>query len=315
MASTPTSGPAAEPGKPNSLTYASAGVSISAGNQLVQRIKAAVASTARPGTDAEIGGFGGPFDLHAAGYEQAPILIQAIDGVGTKLKIAAATGIHSTVGIDLVAMNVNDIVVQGAEPLSFLDYYGCGRLDVAVAAQFVEGVANGCKMAGCALVGGETAEMPGFYLDGEYDVAGQATGAVPRGRRLLPDKDGMIEGDVLLGLASSGPHSNGYSLIRKILVREGLTWEEEAPWEKNADTGKGTSVGNSLLTPTRIYVKACLALVRAGMAKGMAHITGGGLIENIPRCVFLTREARVTHSSFPHTWPYLIITCLNFNHV
>ena len=280
----------------NSLTYASAGVSISAGNQLVQRIKAAVASTARPGTDAEIGGFGGPFDLHAAGYEQAPMLVQAIDGVGTKLKIAVATGIHSTVGIDLVAMNVNDLVVQGAEPLSFLDYYGCGQLDVTVAAQFVEGVAEGCKMAGCALVGGETAEMPGFYQDGEYDVAGQATGAVPRGRRLLPDKEEMVDGDVLLGLASNGPHSNGYSLIRKIVEREGLTWGEVAPWEKDAGEDKRMPVGESLLTPTRIYVKACLALVGAGLAKGMAHITGGGLIENIPRYV---NEESIVFILFP----------------
>ena len=281
LASAPDS--ATAPNTSKSLTYASAGVSIDAGNLLVQRIKAAVASTARPGTDAQIGGFGGSFDLHAAGYEQAPVLIQAMDGVGTKLKIAVSTDNHSTVGVDLVAMNVNDLVVQGAEPLSFLDYFGCGRLDVAVASQFVEGVAKGCKMAGCALVGGETAEMPGFYEDGEYDVAGQATGAISRGRRLLPDKDGMVEGDVLLGLASSGPHSNGYSLIRKIVEREGLRWEEVAPWEKET----GMSVGESLLTPTRIYVKACLSLVRAGVVKGMAHITGGGLTENIPRYVIL----------------------------
>ena len=281
-ASAPAANSAITPNNSNSLTYASAGVSIDAGNLLVQRIKAAVASTARPGTDAQIGGFGGSFDLHAAGYEDAPVLVQAMDGVGTKLKIAVSTGNHSTVGIDLVAMNVNDLVVQGAEPLSFLDYFGCGRLDVTVAAQFVEGVAKGCKMAGCALVGGETAEMPGLYEDGEYDVAGQATGAIPRERRLLPDKEGMVEGDVLLGLASSGPHSNGYSLIRKIVEREGLTWEEVAPWERDSRM----SVGESLLMPTRIYVKACLSLVKAGLVKGMAHITGGGLTENIPRYVF-----------------------------
>lgn len=314
-ASAPVPAPATEPNHSNSLTYAGAGVNIDAGNQLVQRIKAAVASTARPGTDAEIGGFGGPFDLQAAGYDEAPVLIQAMDGVGTKLKIAVSTGIHSTVGIDLVAMNVNDLVVQGAEPLSFLDYYGCGRLDVSVAAQFVEGVAQGCKMAGCALVGGETAEMPGFYQEGEYDVAGQATGAVPRGRRLLPAKDEMTQGDVLLGLASSGPHSNGYSLIRKIVEREGLAWEEAAPWEKNTgaeadmniDTRRTMSVGESLLTPTRIYVKACLALVRAGLAKGMAHITGGGLTENIPRCVFVLAHTLTTISFSSTIRPCLYI--------
>jgi homoserine kinase len=260
-----------------SITYADAGVSIEAGNELVHRIKAAVASTKRPGADAEIGGFGGTLDLQAAGYDKAPILVQAIDGVGTKLKIAFAMNKHDTVGIDLVAMNVNDLVVQGAEPLSFLDYYACAKLDVDVAAHFVEGVAKGCKEAGCALIGGETAEMPGMYSEGEYDAAGKATGAIKQGQKILPDKQSMVEGDVLLGLASSGVHSNGFSLVRKILQKEKLGFHDPAPWNES------TSIGADLLTPTRIYVKSCLELSNKGLVKGMAHITGGGLAENIPR--------------------------------
>lgn len=259
------------------MTYAAAGVSIDAGNDLVKRIKAAVASTKRPGADAEIGGFGGAIDLKAAGYDEAPILVQAIDGVGTKLKIAFAMNKHDTVGIDLVAMNVNDLVVQGAEPISFLDYYACSKLDVEVAASFVEGVAKGCKEAGCALIGGETAEMPGMYADGEYDAAGKATGAVKQGEKLLPLKEDMREGDVLLGLASNGVHSNGFSLVRKVLERRDIGFHDKAPWDES------TTVGESLLTPTRIYVKSCLELTKRGLVKGMAHITGGGLIENIPR--------------------------------
>jgi homoserine kinase len=263
------------------LTYASAGVSIDAGNELVKRIKAAVATTKRPGADAEIGGFGGVIDLQAAGYDKAPLLVQAIDGVGTKLKLAFATKDSSTVGIDLVAMNVNDLVVQGAEPLSFLDYYACGKLDVNVAAQFVEGVAEGCRQSRSALIGGETAEMPSMYAEGEFDAAGVATGAIPQGGKILPDTESMAEGDILLGLASNGPHSNGYSLIRKIIEREGLTYHQPAPWDPS------TTIGKSLLTPTRIYVKSCLAVAQKDLVKGMAHITGGGLSENIPRLVFL----------------------------
>ena len=184
---------------------------------------------------------------------------------------------HDTVGIDLVAMNVNDLVVQGAEPISFLDYFACAKLDAHIAASFVEGVAKGCKESGCALVGGETAEMPGIYADGEYDAAGQDTGAVEQGRKLLPDKQAMVQGDVLLGLASSGVHSNGFSLVRKILEKENLQFQDRAPWDQS------TTIGASLLTPTRIYVRSCLELSRKDLVKGMAHITGGGLLENIPR--------------------------------
>jgi homoserine kinase len=274
------------------MTYAAAGVSIDAGNELVKRIKAAVATTRRPGADAEIGGFGGAIDLQAAGYDKAPILVQAIDGVGTKLKIAFEMNKHNTVGIDLVAMNVNDLVVQGAEPISFLDYYACGKLDVDVAAQFVEGVAKGCKESGCALIGGETAEMPGMYADGEYDAAGKATGAVRQGQKLLPNKTAMIEGDVLLGLASNGVHSNGFSLVRKILDKANLSFHETAPWDPS------TSVGESLLTPTRIYVKSCLEVSNRGLVKGMSHITGGGLLENIPRMLPDELEAEVDVGSW-----------------
>jgi homoserine kinase len=259
------------------MTYAGAGVSIDRGNELVNRIKRSVASTKRPGTDAAIGGFGGSFDLQAAGYKEAPILIQAIDGVGTKLKIAFAVGKYDTVGIDLVAMNVNDLVVQGAEPLTFLDYYACDALDVEQAASFVEGVAKGSKEALSAVIGGETAEMAGMYMKGEFDAAGCATGAIRHGQTVLPDLKSMKEGDVVLGLASNGPHSNGFSLIRKIIERKGLRYDEPAPWDSTK------SVGESLLLPTRIYVKSCLALFNAGLVTGMAHITGGGIFENVPR--------------------------------
>jgi phosphoribosylamine--glycine ligase/phosphoribosylformylglycinamidine cyclo-ligase len=260
------------------LTYAQSGVSIDAGNELVDRIKAAVATTRRPGADAIIGGFGGEVDLSAAGYPNAPIIVGAIDGVGTKLIIAQKMNKHDTVGIDLVAMNVNDLVVQGAEPFMFLDYYGCSRLDVSVATSFVEGVAKGCIAAGCALVGGETAEMPDLYTDDDYDAAGAAIG-VMRAEQRLPRKDAMLEGDVLLGLASSGVHSNGFSLVRKIVATRGLQYTDPCPWDKS------TSLGEALLTPTRIYVKPLLAaLSQTGTAiKGMAHITGGGLTENVPR--------------------------------
>ncbi|KAF2196581.1 phosphoribosylformylglycinamidine cyclo-ligase-like protein [Delitschia confertaspora ATCC 74209] len=275
------------------LTYASSGVSIDAGNALVKQIKASVATTKRPGADAEIGGFGGLLDLQAAGYTAPPILVGAIDGIGTKVKIAFEMGKHDTVGIDLVAMNVNDLVVQGAEPLMFLDYYACSKLDVESAAAFVRGVADGCRQSACALVGGETAEMPGLYKEGEYDAGGAAIGAIKRGKTILPDKAAMVEGDVLLGLASNGAHSNGYSLIRKIVEKTGLSFHDKAPW------AEGETVGESLLTPTRIYVKPLLAAVQNELLKGMAHITGGGLLENIPRMLPDSLAAELDASSWP----------------
>ncbi len=260
------------------LTYASAGVSIDSGNSLVKRIKPLVASTARPGTSAEIGGFGGAFDLLEAGYASPPTLIEGTDGVGTKLKIAQTIGKHDTIGIDLVAMSVNDLVVQGAEPLTFMDTYSCSKLDVDIAEQVIKGVCAGCRDAGCALTGGETAEMPGLLdRDSAYDIVGSATGAVKRGRAILPDKGAMTSGDVLLGLASSGCHSNGFSLIRLIINNVGLTFFDKAPWEE------GRTVGESLLTPTRIYVKPLLRVIEKDLVKGLAHITGGGLIDNVPR--------------------------------
>lgn len=257
------------------LTYAEAGVSIDAGNALVERIRNAVASTRRPGADAQIGGFGGELDLSKAGFPGAPILVGAIDGVGTKLMIAQSMGKHDTVGIDLVAMNVNDLVVQGARPLMFLDYYGCSKLDLASAASFVEGVAKGCVDAGCALVGGETAEMPGLYQGTDYDAAGAAVGIVTEETR-LPKLDEMVEGDVILGLASSGVHSNGFSLVRKVLDRAGVAFTDPAPWNPSL------SAGEALLAPTRIYVRSLLSLT-PGSLKGLSHVTGGGLVENPPR--------------------------------
>jgi homoserine kinase len=275
------------------MTYADAGVSIDAGNELVQAIKAAVASTRRPGADAEIGGFGGALDLAAAGYSDPPLLIQAIDGVGTKLKIAFAMDDFSTVGIDLVAMNVNDLIVQGAEPLTFMDYYGCSKLEVSDAKRFIEGVARGCREAGCALVGGETAEMPGMYQGKEFDAAGAATGAIKKGRKVLPAKGVMQEGDILLGLRSNGVHSNGFSLVRKVIERAGLAWTDAAPWDSSQ------TVGSSLLTPTRIYVKPLMAAVAEDLILGMAHITGGGLEDNIPRMLPKHLAAEVDVSSWP----------------
>jgi homoserine kinase len=275
------------------MTYASSGVSIDAGNELVKQIKASVATTKRPGADAEIGGFGGLLDLKSAGYAEPPILVGAIDGIGTKVKIAFEMGKHDTVGIDLVAMNVNDLVVQGAEPLMFLDYYACSRLDVNSAAAFVRGVADGCRQSGSALVGGETAEMPGLYKEGEYDAGGAAIGAIQRGATILPDKAAMVEGDVLLGLASNGVHSNGFSLVRKIVEKQGLSFHDKAPWDESQ------SVGAALLAPTRIYVKPLLAVARKGLIKGMAHITGGGLTENIPRMLPDTLAAEVDAKTWP----------------
>lgn len=271
------------------MTYAQAGVDIQAGNDFVEKIKKAVASTKRSGADAEIGGFGGEMDLSKCGYPSAPVLVGAIDGVGTKLMIAQAMKKHDTVGIDLVAMNVNDLIVQGATPLMFLDYYGCSKLDLPSAAAFVQGVADGCRQAGCALVGGETAEMPGMYQGEDYDAAGCAVGAVTADSR-LPQQNAMTEGDVLLGLGSVGIHSNGFSLVRRIVQSAGLAYGSPAPW----DTSK--TVGESLLTPTRIYVKSLLPLI--GEIKGLAHITGGGLVENVPRMLPAALAAEITYGSW-----------------
>ncbi|MQW01244.1 phosphoribosylformylglycinamidine cyclo-ligase [Sinorhizobium medicae] len=258
----------------NGLTYSDAGVDIDAGNLMVEKIKPHVRSTRRPGADGEIGGFGGLFDLKAAGFSD-PVLVAANDGVGTKLKIAIDAGKHDTVGIDLVAMCVNDLVVQGAEPLFFLDYFATGKLDPDQGAAIVAGIAAGCREAGCALIGGETAEMPGMYAGGDYDLAGFAVGAAERGQ-LLPAGN-IAEGDVILGLSSSGVHSNGYSLVRKIVSLSGLAWDAPAPF------GDGT-VADLLMTPTRIYVKPLLKAIReTGAIKALAHITGGGFPENIPR--------------------------------
>lgn len=289
-----------------SLTYAQSGVSIDAGNELVQRIKKAVASTRRPGADAEIGGFGGEVDLSQAGYPGAPIVVGAIDGVGTKLMIAQALNKHDTVGIDLVAMNVNDLVVQGAEPFMFLDYYGCSKLNLSNAVPFIEGVAEGCRQAGCALVGGETAEMPGMYKEDDYDAAGAAIGVMTAGQR-LPRLGDMVEGDVLIGLGSSGVHSNGFSLARRIIERKQLSYTDPAPWD---GSGSGKSVGESLLTPTRIYVQPILKVLRSqqGQAlKGLAHITGGGLSENVPRMLpaHLAAEIDVKAWAVPAVFAWL----------
>ena len=255
--------------------YAAAGVDIDAGNRMVELIRPLVRRTARPGADAEIGGFGGLFDLKAAGFSD-PILVAATDGVGTKVKIAVATQRHDTIGIDLVAMSVNDLVVQGAEPLFFLDYFACGKLDPEVGAAVVKGVAAACKEARCALIGGETAEMPGIYQAGDYDLAGFAVGAVARDK-LLPRKD-IAPGDAVIGLASSGVHANGFSLVRRIVAAAGLPWDAPAPFEPSRQ------LGEALLTPTRLYVQSCLAAIRAtGAVKALAHITGGGFVDNIPR--------------------------------
>ncbi len=256
----------------NGLTYADAGVDIDAGNALVERIKPAAKRTARSGIMGGLGGFGALFDLKAAGYRD-PILVAATDGVGTKLRIAIDTGNVDTIGIDLVAMCVNDLVCQGAEPLFFLDYFATGKLDVDQAARIVGGIAEGCVQSGCALTGGETAEMPGMYHGGDFDLAGFAVGAMERGTALPA---GVAEGDVLLGLTSNGVHSNGYSFVRKVVELSGLGWDAPCPW------GEG-SLGAALLAPTRLYVQQALAAIRAGGVHGFAHITGGGLTENPPR--------------------------------
>src|SRR4030081_3758102 len=259
----------------NGLTYADSGVDIDAGNRLIDLIKPMVRATARAGADAEIGGVGGLVDLNAAGVKD-PVLVAATDGVGTKVKIAIETGLHANIGIDLVAMSVNDLVVQGAEPLFFLDYFACGKLDPEAAAAIVAGIAEGCRESGCALIGGETAEMPGLYKDGDYDLGGFAVGAAERGT-LLPRPD-IAAGDAVIGLASSGVHSNGIALVGKIVEQSGLRFDAPAPFSPVM------TLGGALLAPTRLYVKSCLRAIReTGAVKGLAHITGGGFTDNIPR--------------------------------
>jgi len=279
-----------------SVSYSDAGVDIDAGNALVEAIKPLVKSTRRPGADAEIGGFGGLFDLAKVGYKD-PVLVAATDGVGTKLRVALAAGRHDTIGIDLVAMCVNDLVVQGAEPLFFLDYFATGKLDVETAQTVIAGIADGCRQAGCALIGGETAEMPGLYQAQDYDLAGFAVGAVERGE-VLPRAD-IAVGDVLIGLPSSGVHSNGYSLVRKLVEREGLAWDAPAPF------AAAMTCAQALLEPTIIYVRPILAALRAnggsgpgGAIKGLSHITGGGLAENLPRVMPHGLAAHIDLSAF-----------------
>ncbi|MGC1847915.1 MAG: phosphoribosylformylglycinamidine cyclo-ligase, partial [Pseudolabrys sp.] len=285
--------------KTRGFTYAQAGVDIDAGNRMVELIKPLVRATARPGADAEIGGFGGLFDLKRIGYRD-PVLVAATDGVGTKLKVAIETGRHDTIGIDLVAMSVNDLVVQGAEPLFFLDYYACGKLEPEIGAAVVAGISIGCREAGCALIGGETAEMPGVYQGDDYDLAGFAVGAVERDA-ILPRSD-IADGDIIVGLASSGIHSNGYSLARKVVEKTGLPWAAPAPFLPER------SLGNAILTPTRIYVNACITAIRETKAvKGMAHITGGGFPDNIPRILPKGLGARIdlTQITVPPVFQWL----------
>ncbi|MFK4823976.1 phosphoribosylformylglycinamidine cyclo-ligase [Paenochrobactrum sp. BZR 588] len=288
-----------KPTAQNGLTYAQAGVDIDAGNLMVEKIKPLVRSTRRPGADGEIGGFGGLFDLKAAGFKD-PVLIAANDGVGTKLKIAIDADQHDTVGIDLVAMCVNDLVVQGGEPLFFLDYFATGKLEPEQGVAIVAGIAEGCRQAGAALIGGETAEMPGMYKDGDYDLAGFAVGAAER-NNLLPRGD-IAEGDVILGLASSGVHSNGFSLVRRIVELSGLGWKDEAPFKA------GETLGQALLTPTRIYVKSLLEAIHSSDGiKALAHITGGGFPDNIPRVLpeGLAAEVDLTSIDVPAVFSWL----------
>jgi phosphoribosylformylglycinamidine cyclo-ligase len=278
------------------LSYAEAGVSIAAGNALVRAIAPLARSTARPGADAEIGGFGGFFDPKAAGYKD-PLLVAANDGVGTKLKLAIDTGQHAGVGIDLVAMCVNDLIVQGAEPLFFLDYFATGKLDSAVAEAVVASIAEGCRQAGAALIGGETAEMPGMYAPGDYDLAGFAVGAVERGEQLTGAA--VAAGDILLGLPSTGAHSNGFSLIRRIVERSGADLAAPAPFAPE------TSLGAALLTPTAIYVRALLPAIRAGRIHALAHITGGGFLENVPRVLPAGLRAHIEAQPLPALFEWL----------
>ena len=275
---------------PASYTYAGAGVSIAAGNALVKAIGPLAKSTARPGADASLGGFGGFFDLKAAGYSD-PLLVAANDGVGTKLKLAIDSGRHDTVGIDLVAMCVNDLIVQGAEPLFFLDYFATGKLETGVAERVIAGIAEGCRQAGCALIGGETAEMPGMYAAGDYDLAGFCVGAVERGEALTGDK--VRAGDVLLGLASSGAHSNGYSLVRRLAADKGWRLDRPALFDQER------LLIDALMEPTRIYVRSLLPVVRSGKVHALAHITGGGLLENIPRVLPQGLRAMVAADAWP----------------
>jgi len=270
--------------EPQSYSYEQAGVSIAAGNALVKAIAPLARATARPGADAELGGFGGFFDLRAAGYKD-PLLVAGNDGVGTKVKLAIDHDRHDRIGIDLVAMCVNDLIVQGAEPLLFLDYFATGKLDNGVAERVVAGIAEGCKLAGCALIGGETAEMPGMYAPGDYDLAGFCVGAVERGEQLTGDK--VREGDVLIGLASSGVHSNGYSLVRRLAADKGWKLERPALFDPEV------LLIEALIAPTRIYVKSLLPLIRAGRIHALAHITGGGLLENVPRVLPAGLHARI----------------------
>jgi len=272
-----------------SYTYKSAGVDIDAGEALVENIKPLAASTRRSGADAALGGFGGLFDLKAAGFSD-PILVAANDGVGTKLKVAIDAGIHDTVGIDLVAMCVNDLVVQGAEPLFFLDYMATGHLDVDQMTAVVAGIAEGCKQAGCALIGGETAEMPGMYHGGDYDLAGFSVGAAERGTLL--DGSTVSAGDILLGLASNGTHSNGYSLIRRIVSDKGHSYSDKTLFTEG-------TLGEALLAPTKIYVKSSLAAIKAGYVKVLSHITGGGFLENIPRVMPQNTLAEIDTGAWP----------------
>ena len=259
----------------NGLTYKDAGVDIDAGNELIRRISPLAKATNRAGVMGGLGGFGGLFDLKAAGFKD-PILVSGTDGVGTKLEIAIETGKHDTIGQDLVAMCVNDVLAQGAQPLFFLDYFACSKLELEVATAVVKGIAEGCKLSDCALIGGETAEMPGMYENGKYDLAGFCVAAAERDA-LLPRHNDMRVGDLLIGIPSSGPHSNGYSLIRKIVALSGLGWDAPCPWNNDI------SLADRLLVPTRLYVKAVLPLIKSGAIKGLAHITGGGLTENTPR--------------------------------
>jgi phosphoribosylformylglycinamidine cyclo-ligase len=283
----------------NGLTYADAGVDIDAGNSLVERIKPAAKRTARSGVMAGLGGFGALFDLKDAGYVD-PILVAATDGVGTKLRIAIDTGHVDTIGIDLVAMCVNDLVCQGAEPLFFLDYFATGKLELDQATRIINGIAAGCEASGCALIGGETAEMPGMYHKGDFDLAGFAVGAMERGADLPRD---VAVGDVLLGLASDGVHSNGYSLVRRIVELSGLGWADDAPFADG-------SLGEALLTPTRLYVQPALAAVRAGGVHALAHITGGGLTENLPRVLpdDMGADIDLTAWSLPPVFDWLVQT-------
>lgn len=271
----------------NSLSYKDSGVDIDAGNELVTRIKPFAKATVRAGADANLGGFGALFDLAKCNYKD-PILVSSTDGVGTKLKIAQMLDKHDTIGIDLVAMCVNDLVVQGAEPLFFLDYFASSKLSLDVASDVIKGIAEGCKQANCALVGGETAEMPGIYQKGEYDLAGFSVGAVERGE-VLP-KANVREGDVILGIKSTGPHSNGYSLIRHVIKERNIDINQKLP--------SGKTIAMAIIEPTKIYVRSCLNAIKTGKVKALAHITGGGLLENIPRVLPENLEAKINYNSW-----------------